>query len=511
MPVFGYDSDVLLLLACQTPTDSPLESSPPGDSVAPTASWSTESFPECEGPLSEPHWTASPLFPPIGFDPPVDDNLVGIEPGSIALFDAPTGPILLYTDTVGTARGTWMADGSTVGGLGNLRGLASFSIGDLDGNGLLDLVASGPVVHLLWDFDGSWKNVTELRSEEDGFFRDTVLADFDGDGDLDLLLTRSGPSDNPATMRSSLVENLGDHNLAAPVPVAAPDVFWGKTFDATAVDLTGDGAPEVFFCNDLGATFAPNGLLTNDGSGALSPAADALGLDFRSSCMGLALGDLDHDGDLDISLSDAVRHYFLLQVEGSFIDASARAAIPALANQQMYWGNAITDLDNDGRNELVLPSSWFWTLSARPFPVYALSEGTDGTWEDHGQTWGLPQQAGTRTVLVQDLNDDGVQDLLFGDGWRTPHVMLSDGCTSAGWIEVEAPEGTLVQVDLGDQVVAGRVSRDGSYGSAGRARLHLGTGARSSASSVTVQVPWKGEFVLEGPIPARSRVKLELD
>lgn len=508
---FGYDGVVLLILACQTPADSPPESSAARDSVAPTATWSTASFPECESPLSEPHWTSSPLLPEAGYDPPANDNLVGIEPGSIALFDAPTGPILLYTDTVGTARGYWMADGSQVSGLSNLRGLASFSIGDIDGNGLLDLVASGPVVHLLWDYDGSWKEVTELRTNDDIFVRDTVLSDFDGDGDLDLLLTRSGPLDDPATLQASLVENLGDRSLGSPVAVPAPDDFWGKTFDATAVDLTGDGAPEVFFCNDLGATFAPNALLVNDGSGGLSPAVDALGLDFRSSCMGLALGDLDHDGDLDISLSDAVRHYFLLQVEGSFVDASASAAIPALTNQQMYWGNAITDLDNDGRNELVLPSSWFWTLSARPFPVYVLSESSDKTWEDHGQAWGFPQQAGTRTVLVQDLNDDGVQDLIFGDGWRTPHLMLSDGCTAAGWIEVEAPEGTLVQVDLGDQVVAGRVSRDGSYGSAGRAQLHLGTGARGSVKSVTAQVPWKGEFVLDGPIPARSRLRLEMD
>ncbi|HND30068.1 MAG TPA: FG-GAP-like repeat-containing protein [Myxococcota bacterium] len=502
---------MLLLLACQTPADSTADSPAVVESASPSGSWSTETFPACEAPLSEAHWTASELLPEIGYDPPVNDNLVGIEPGSIALFDAPSGPILLYTDTSGTARGYWLADGSSVDGLSNLRGLASFSIGDIDGDGLLDLVASGPVVNLLWDYDGSWKNVTELRTNDEVFVRDTVLADFDGDGDLDLLLTRSGPLDDPATLQASLVENLGDRKLADPVPVPAPADFWGKTFDATAVDLSGDGAPEVFFCNDLGATFAPNALLSNDGKGGLSPATDALGLDFRSSCMGLALGDLDHDGDLDISLSDAVRHYFLLQVEGGFVDASASAAIPVLANQQMYWGNSITDLDNDGRNELVLPSSWFWTLSARPFPVYALSETDSGAWEDHGEAWGFPQRAGTRTVLVQDLNDDGLQDLIFGDGWRTPHLLLSDGCTSAGWIEVEAPEGTLIQVDLGDQTVAGRVSRDGSYGSAGRARLHLGTGARSSVVSVTAQVPWKGEFMLDGPIPTRSRVTLEID
>ncbi len=502
---------MLLILACQTPADSKAESSPISESAAPTGSWSTQTFPGCEAPLSGVHWTATPLWPEIGFDPPTTDNLAGIEPGSIALFDASTGTMLLYTDPLGTAQGFWMEDGSAVTGLGNLRGLASFSVGDIDGNGLLDLVASGPVVHILWDYDGTWKDHVELRPNEDIFVRDTVLTDLDGDGDLDLLLTRSGPLDDPATLRGSVVENLGNRELGEAVPVPAPDEFWGKTFDATAADFTGDGAPDIFFCNDLGATFAPNALLVNDGKGDLAPASDALGLDFRSSCMGLALGDLDHDGDLDISLSDAVRHYFLLQVEGSFVDASASAAIPALANQQMYWGNSITDLDNDGRNDLVLPSSWFWTLSARAFPVYVLSEGSNGAWEDHGAAWGFPQTAGTRTVLVQDLNDDGVQDLIFGDGWRTPHLLLSDGCTSAGWIEVEAPEGSLVQVSLGDQRVAGRVSRDGSYGSAGRARLHLGTGARSSVERVVVQVPWKGEFVLEGPIPARSRVVLETD
>lgn len=499
---------MILLWACVEPDLPPEESRAVEER---SDLWTIEAGPSCEDPASAPFWQERPELPASPYAPPTTDNMPGMEPGGVALLEAASGPLLLYIDPQATVRGYRLSDGSALTGLEDLRGVASFSIADLDNNGRPDLIASGLSVQILWDYDGEPGVAALQHFEGQTFVRDSVPADVDGDGDLDLLLTRTSPTDDVDALSALLWSNLGDRNFAEPVAIEAPAGFWGKTFDAAATDINRDDAPDILICNDLGREHAPNGLLLNDGAGGLYVPEDARGLDVRSSCMGLGMGDLDQDGALDVSLGDAARHYFLRQTSGStFVDASATTGIAVPQERQMYWGTGLADLDNSGAPELLLPSSSFWVSSAQPWPTYALERGQDGLWTDRGLDWGFPREAGTRSVLASDLNADGLPELIFGDGWRPPHVLWSTQCTSAGWIDVEAPEGSLVLLDAGGRVRVAQASHDGSYGSAGSARVHLGLGELEQADKLVVRVPWKGAFILDQPIPTRSLVRLTL-
>ncbi len=500
---------MILLWACAGPAVLPAESRPEADEEP--GIWSVEQAAACENPAFTPIWEEQAGLPTDPYPPPTTDNMPGMEPGGVALLDAASGPLLLYIDPQATVWGYRLSDGTALTGLDDLDGVASFSIADLDNNGLPDLIASGLSVQILWDYDGLPGISSRHHLEGQTFVRDSVPADVDGDGDLDLVLTRTSPTDDVDALSALIWWNLGDRVFADPVAIEAPRGFWGKTFDATTTDLNRDGAPDLLICNDLGREHAPNGVLLNDGAGSLYAPEDALGLDVRSSCMGMGIGDLDQDGALDVSLGDAARHYFLRQTQSfDYVDASATTGLAVPLERQMYWGTGLADLDNSGAPELLLPSSSFWVSSAVPWPAYALERGADGLWTDRGPQWGLPQDAGTRSVLTADLNADGLPELIFGDGWRPPHVLWSQQCTAAGWIDVEVPEGSLVLLDAGGRVRAAQAGHDGSYGSAGRARVHLGLGTLAQAEKLVVRVPWKGAFILNQPIPTRSLVRLQL-
>src|SRR5262249_14695138 len=136
----------------------------------------------------------------------------------------------------------------------------------------------------------------------EGFFceADVDVADIDGDGDLDILVTSDG------SIGSELLINRGDafftNEIVARVPDAGPD-SWGWHC-AKFLDIDGDG--DLDFVR-AGMERDPE-LLINDGRvffidgtygqrGGLPPLAG------RISPVGAASGDLDGDGDPDIVLA----------------------------------------------------------------------------------------------------------------------------------------------------------------------------------------------------------------
>jgi hypothetical protein len=135
-----------------------------------------------------------------------------------------------------------------------------------------------------------------------------VAADYDRDGFLDLYVVR-----------------MGDHAASAPAPNfsatnGVPNTLWRSRGDGTFEDATaragvgstgwdlaaawgdydGDGWPDLYVANEFG----DNALYHNRGDGTFDERAAAAGVRDGGAGMGVAWGDYDGDGDLDLFVSN---------------------------------------------------------------------------------------------------------------------------------------------------------------------------------------------------------------
>jgi hypothetical protein len=343
-----------------------------------------------------------------------DGDLDMFIPGSVPEFGVDSAYYLNNGD--GTFAERDLTEAGLPVGMANEDAVA----GDFDGDGDVDLyiVGSFAGAYGLNNGDGTFaqQNLAEagleMRPDQVPVAKLAVEAgDFDQDGDLDLFVDIGflEPTDDFYAL------NDGDGTFA-PVELAAggiPPRGDGKY--ASAADLNGDGAPDLF----VGHLDAEASYLLNDGDGTFTlQDLAAAGLAEVGAGSQPVPADFDRDGDLDLFLADvepadnfAVEEFYALNNgDGTFVLQNLAAVGLSTPRHQFHYFIA-ADLNGDGALDLYGANLW------EPGGIYALNDG-DGTFtlQDLAAV-GLALDAATGIPAAADFDGDGDLDLSLGTAY----------------------------------------------------------------------------------------------
>lgn len=327
------------------------------------------------------------------------------------------------------------------------------ALGDLDGDGDLDVVFANPMRNYgaVWLNDGRGTFV-DTGQQLTQYGHGVKLADFDGDGDLDAVMvchqniaaTKVYLNDG-AGIFTATAQDFGDARISA-ADVNVLDLDGDGFMDIHVLYYSESGVPDKVYLNDGGVpggtpgTFRDSGLLLDedliawgdlDGDGDVDYFGKRWGEgyvvmlndggvqggtlgqftlswqmeDLQASVGDVLLADFDGDGDLDAMISNGFRDTGsrparLLWNDGSgnFTDSGLRL------NETMGAHFAVGDLDLDGRLDIVV------TNMDRPNEVW-LNRGEQ--FEDSGLRLGNTTEMSGRPTLG-DLDGDGDLDVIIG-------------------------------------------------------------------------------------------------
>lgn len=281
----------------------------------------------------------------------------------------------------------------------------ALAVGDMDGDGDLDIVASNrgePSSIALNDGAGNFPLSRLITFGAAAEATDLAVGDLDGDGDLDGVIS----TDDGAC---TAYLNDGSGKLAQEA-TAAPRLDPGNDSRVALGDLNGNGYFDIVLTRRHGPTL----LLFNDGTAHFPLSSTLTGEGDRAASV--ALGHLDSDGKLDIVVApESGVGVIFYQGTGAFAitrtwgisDQSVRDITPG-------------DFDGNGRLDFVAtqigsaPHKLYLNLSQNPFGTAApFGRGTGALW----------------SVAAGDLNGDGSLDLVAGIGakrWLS-RIMLNAG------------------------------------------------------------------------------------
>ncbi|MFZ3217611.1 MAG: CRTAC1 family protein [Candidatus Acidiferrales bacterium] len=410
------------------------------------------------------------------------------------------------------------------------------AVADFDNDGWLDIFVTGYGGNALYRNRGNctFEDVTDKAGVRgSGFMTGAAWADYDKDGFVDIFVARYVHVDlakvaefgnckfrgvtvqcGPWGMTGEtdlLYHNRGDgtfEEVSQKAGVSDPNKYYG--LGAVWGDYDNDGWPDLYVANDTGpnylyhnnhdGTFSDQGMLAG---AALSGEGDADG------SMGADFGDYEHDGRLDIFVTNFEKQadslYRNLGAQG-FDEVSWQAGVAKAGYPYVKWGTGFFDFDNDGWADLFVASGHVYPQmnqlegGARyEEPLLLYMNKHDGTFTEAGAAAGLDgvAAASRRGAAFGDVRNDGNVDVLLLNVDGPPTLLLNHGVTGnhraefrlIGTKSNRAAIGARLTVRAGKLVQFNEVRGGASYLSQNDLRLHFGLGKESKMDSVEVRWP----------------------
>ena len=416
------------------------------------------------------------------------------------------------------------------------------AVGDVDGDGDSDVFVANFGRDALYVGEAGAFERQESAIFGERWSSSAALCDYDGDSDLDLYVggylvddpdrdcvSASGEPDfcSPQSLpyeRDSLFRNRGDGTFE---DVSADAGIASERRPALGVlchDFTGDGRPDFYVANDG----EPNLLWEQAPDGTFSDAALFVGVAVNAqgrseASMGVLLGDVDGDADLDLFMTHlrAQTNTLYRNQDGGYLDDTPALGLALPSLPWTGFGTRFLDLELDGDLDLVLVNGAVAREGGTPaggLDVYAepaqafLGDG-NGRFEETAIAGFTDTRTVGRGLLTGDWDRDGDLDLVVTAVGGPARLFENRSSREGGFVIVEPREfsrgspGAVVTLDLDDRELVRALNPEAGYLTSSEPVAHFGIPAGAEIRGVRVRWP---DGVEERFVPPAADIRVTL-
>lgn len=460
------------------------------------------------------------------------------------------GDLDLFVTALGTGTRLFLNDGkgrfteAVNAGLVRKFGAMSMALADVDGDGDLDLYVTNYRTQTVRSTGLEILNVNGRRmlKPEDrdqmyftpgGFLREH--------GEVDILYLNDGTARFTAVSwtEGAFVDETGQS-------LAGPPRDWG--FSVLARDLTGDGAPDLYVCNDF---WTPDRFWINDGTGRFR-ASPRVALPCTSSfSMGVDAADINRDGHDDLFVLDMLspvperrmrqsardeppapeiglpaersqverNTLFLNRGDGTYAEIAEFSGVSAT---EWSWCPMFLDVDLDGYEDLLISCGYGFDTQDRdadnqinalgpwprekvpfkllmyprlPLPCVALRNRGDLTFENLSAAWGFDFEGYSHGMAAADLDHDGDLDVVVNHMNAEAGLYRNDAAAPRLSVRLKGLPPNTRGVGARIKVLGGPVSQSQEMTCGGRFLSSDDTlrvfAAGNSAERLSIEVTWR--------------------
>lgn len=413
-------------------------------------------------------------------------------------------------------------------------GIAS---GDYNNDGWQDLFITAFGENMLFrnNGDGTFSDVSKLTgiSGEKGFWAGASWADYDRDGDLDLYVTgyvkyidfgltdedlaaEEPPSINPSSFRPErnlFYRNNGNGTFTEVAKEAGIVNESGRSLSASWVDVNNDFWPDLYVANDV----SDNILYINRQDGTFEDFSHSAHVADYRGAMGIATGDWDTDGDMDLFITHWIAQENALytnrwvdtlasrgQGRLQFKDDSAIHGLGQSSLDFVSWATSFADFDLDSRPDLFVVNGSTFQYPDNPSKLKPMTDqiywnsGNKAGYFDVSAVSGpyFKEEHVGRGAAYSDYDHDGDIDL-FILNHNGPGILLNnEQDLGNNWLAVRLEQtGTSVLHGTRIRAVSDGISQirqlasQSSYLSQNSMVSHFGLGKHQMVDTLEIILP----------------------
>lgn len=428
------------------------------------------------------------------------------------------------------------SDVTELSGLGDKGYGMGAAAADIDNDGNVDVYVTnfGPDALYRNNGDGTFSDI----SKQAGIYNprwacSVTFIDFDLDTYLDIYVTNylayqqhincmdrsgredyCGPGGFPG-VPDVLYRNNGDGTFTDVSKASGIAQGASKGLGVVSADFNNDTYPDLYVANDG----EPNHLWLNQKDGSFQDQALLLGVAFNDmgrpeAGMGIALGDVENDGDLDLFVThvrEESNTFYRFGGDYGFQDDSSPAALAGPSIPFTGFGTGFFDFDHDGDLDLAVAngrvsrgpllvnndSPHYWDFYAEPnFLFENRGSGKFLQLTERALAFTQPLE-NSRGLVFGDVDNDGDIDLLVTNEGGRARVFLNKLANKGNWLMIKAVDpalkrdafGAKITVTVGQTEITRLIAPGYSFLSSNDPRAHFGLGTATVIERALVTWP----------------------